>query len=271
MSDVFKEDLLEMVGDILRKEREQQNISIQDVERETSIRALYISSIEEGKYDVIPGEVYLRGFIKTYANFLQLDANNILQLYKEEKAAQEPIVVPETENTVQSAQESLKLSIEKPSLREKMAEKRQQSLLYAKIAIIALVIISLGAIAYWIFGSSNVDKAPSTPPVTAKDTTQQQSTSANNVKPVPVVDKFVTYEAKYTDDCWSKVEVDGKTVLEETVKKGTVLKWQVEKNLVITAGNAGAVEVISNGKSLGIIGKPGEVITKNFAGIKTAP
>ena len=46
-----------MVGDILRREREKQGLSILDVEQETSIRALYLEAIEKGQYDVLPGDV----------------------------------------------------------------------------------------------------------------------------------------------------------------------------------------------------------------------
>ena len=48
-----------MLGDILRREREKQGLTLKDVEEETSIRTLYIDAIENGQYDVLPGEVYV--------------------------------------------------------------------------------------------------------------------------------------------------------------------------------------------------------------------
>ena len=68
-----------MLGDILRKERERQNLTVKDVERDTSIRGLYISAIENGEYDLLPGEVYLKGFIRSYAEYLKLDGAALLQ------------------------------------------------------------------------------------------------------------------------------------------------------------------------------------------------
>ncbi|HWQ60800.1 MAG TPA: helix-turn-helix domain-containing protein, partial [Negativicutes bacterium] len=69
------------VGEILRAEREKQGLTVKDIEKSTSIRALYIQAIEDGKYDVLPGEVYLKGFMRNYASFLGLDAKNLLEVY----------------------------------------------------------------------------------------------------------------------------------------------------------------------------------------------
>ena len=59
-----------MVGDILRSEREKQGLTIKDIENETSIRALYIDAIEKGNQKALPSEVYVKGFIRNYAEFL---------------------------------------------------------------------------------------------------------------------------------------------------------------------------------------------------------
>ena len=67
-----------MLGDILRQEREKQNLTVKDVEQETSIRALYIEAIENGDYKSLPGDVYAKGFIRNYAGFLKLDADALL-------------------------------------------------------------------------------------------------------------------------------------------------------------------------------------------------
>ena len=91
-----------MVGDILRAERERRGLAIRDVEEATSIRALYIQSIEENKYDIIPGEVYLKGFIKTYANFLNLDGNAVVNQYRQEKTPPNVILDDVESNVVKN-------------------------------------------------------------------------------------------------------------------------------------------------------------------------
>ena len=70
-----------MVGDILRSEREKQGLTIKDIENETSIRALYIDAIEKGNQKALPSEVYVKGFIRNYAEFLRLDADLLARQY----------------------------------------------------------------------------------------------------------------------------------------------------------------------------------------------
>ena len=84
-----------MVGDILRRERERQKLSVKDIEQGTSIRALYIEAIENGEYDKLPGTVYTKGFIKNYSNFLKLDADALSRQFTEEVAPPPPPVIEE--------------------------------------------------------------------------------------------------------------------------------------------------------------------------------
>ena len=72
-----------MVGDILRKAREKQGLTIADIEEGTSIRKLYIEHIERGNIDALPGMVYAKGFVRNYAAFLHLDAEHLVQQFAE--------------------------------------------------------------------------------------------------------------------------------------------------------------------------------------------
>lgn len=74
-----------MLGDTLREAREKRGLTYKDIEKGTSIRALYIEYIEKGEYDELPGDVYTKGFIRSYANFLKLDANALVQAFTAER------------------------------------------------------------------------------------------------------------------------------------------------------------------------------------------
>ena len=58
--------------------REQFSLSQQEVSERLHIRARYVSAIEEGRYDLMPGKVYARGYVHTYAEFLGLNPNEIV-------------------------------------------------------------------------------------------------------------------------------------------------------------------------------------------------
>ena len=90
-----------MVGDILRKAREKQGLTIADIEEGTSIRKLYIEHIERGNIDALPGMVYAKGFVRNYAAFLHLDAEHLVQQFAEENGAP-PAPVPAVSATNRS-------------------------------------------------------------------------------------------------------------------------------------------------------------------------
>ena len=76
-----------MIGEVLKNEREQQGLTLKDVEHGTSIRSAYIDAIEREDFASLPGEVYTRGFVRNYANFLRLNSEEIVIQFKVDYAA----------------------------------------------------------------------------------------------------------------------------------------------------------------------------------------
>jgi len=75
----------ENFGEHLRREREVRNIALQDVSRTTKIPLRSLEKLEAGEYEALPGEVFVRGFIKSYARCVGLDDENALLLYDSER------------------------------------------------------------------------------------------------------------------------------------------------------------------------------------------
>jgi transcriptional regulator with XRE-family HTH domain len=73
---------LESIGEKLRLAREAKKITIRDVVKETNISPVYLQALEEEKFEKFPSETYLIGFLRTYAEFLKLDVETIVQSYK---------------------------------------------------------------------------------------------------------------------------------------------------------------------------------------------
>lgn len=69
---------LKAIGVQFKNAREAKNVSIADASAEIHIRQLYLKSIESGDLDALPGHIYKVGFVRTYANYLKLDARQIL-------------------------------------------------------------------------------------------------------------------------------------------------------------------------------------------------
>ena len=70
------------VGAILRETRKRRRVDLSEVEAATRIRLKYLLAIEEGEWGVLPGGVYTRGFIRSYASFLGLDGERLAAEYR---------------------------------------------------------------------------------------------------------------------------------------------------------------------------------------------
>jgi cytoskeleton protein RodZ len=71
------------VGTILHQARNRRDIGLPEVEAATRIRLRYLRAIENEEWDVLPGGVYTRGFIRTYAAFLGLDGERLAEDYRQ--------------------------------------------------------------------------------------------------------------------------------------------------------------------------------------------
>lgn len=72
------------VGELLKNARTGKNITLAQVEQATKIRASFLKSLEEGQYQALPSSAYARGFVKNYAEFLDLDADLLLAKLRRE-------------------------------------------------------------------------------------------------------------------------------------------------------------------------------------------
>ena len=71
------------IGNSLREARERQGLGYPEIELATKIRAKYIRALEEEDFTSIPGDAYIRGFLRTYADYLGLDG----EIYVDEYAS----------------------------------------------------------------------------------------------------------------------------------------------------------------------------------------
>jgi cytoskeleton protein RodZ len=80
------------IGDQLRETRMRNRIDITEVEAATKIRAKYLRALENEEWDLLPGPTFVKTFLRTYADYLGLDARNLVEDYRsryERPAAQE--------------------------------------------------------------------------------------------------------------------------------------------------------------------------------------
>lgn len=71
-------------GEILKKKRLEKNLSFEDIEKGTKIRKKFLEALEKGELEKLPGETYVQGFVKNYADFLSLPTANVLAILRRE-------------------------------------------------------------------------------------------------------------------------------------------------------------------------------------------
>nr|WP_051341302.1 helix-turn-helix domain-containing protein [Azospirillum halopraeferens] len=74
------------VGTTLREARQRRGVELRDVAETLRIRHVYLLAIEEGRYGDLPGTAYAAGFLRSYAEYLGIDADSIVRRFKEEMA-----------------------------------------------------------------------------------------------------------------------------------------------------------------------------------------
>jgi cytoskeletal protein RodZ len=132
------------LGNSLREARSRQGLGYPQVELATKIRAKYVRALEEEQFDVLPAETYVRGFLRTYADFLGLDG----QLYVDEYESR--FATEEVDGT--------------PTGRRSKSRKRQRELSFQRRAVI-LALIGMTAlvalvIVAWKFGGASPSVLP---------------------------------------------------------------------------------------------------------------
>ena len=81
------------VGQILREVREEKNLSVKDVSRDTNIAIKFVIALENEDYAQFPAETFTIGFLKNYSDYLKLDTAGMLNLYRGEQLveSQQPL------------------------------------------------------------------------------------------------------------------------------------------------------------------------------------
>ena len=72
------------IGDELKKQREKNKLTLEDVEHATKIRIKNLTAIEEGNWDFFPSRTYIQGIISSYGKFLELDEQKLIAYFRRE-------------------------------------------------------------------------------------------------------------------------------------------------------------------------------------------
>jgi len=73
------------LGEKLRRARKKKGVDLLDAELETKVRAKYLESLELEDFDFLPNDIYVKGFLTAYCEYLGLDSEKMLKLYRQQQ------------------------------------------------------------------------------------------------------------------------------------------------------------------------------------------
>jgi cytoskeleton protein RodZ len=253
-------DKTKAVGSFLRNSRESQGLSLNEASRVTRISTMYLSALEEERFDILPNPAYARGFLRAYARFLGLSGDEIIDLFErgDSPASQEPPL--QTEKAQSRSTGSTR-------------EYRQR-----RLVVIMLLLALVLAAAYFFREKEKIQETPpvaSTVPAPALPAPLQQNRSsavrpaavpaASTEKPagetVPSENEplpaGIVLKLKIIQDSSLNITIDGMISQQYELKAGDLIEWKADKVIALDMGNAGGVEAELNGRRLKPFGERG--------------
>jgi cytoskeleton protein RodZ len=247
------------IGTTLREARIRARIDISEVEARTKIRAKYLRAIENEEWDLLPGPVYVKSFLRTYGEFLGLDSRQLVDEFK--RRYERP-----------SDQELRPIGA-----RGRERERRRRP----RLGPLGAVVIVLAAVvaALFLVGSLSKHNTPTTPTTPAVATGTRSSTTgtthaaappAHHVHHAPHKPATVTLKLVPTNPVYvCVVDGTGKTLIAGvTFSPGEAVPVETAHKLLITLGNGG-VQMQVNGKPVTLA--PGSPIGYEITPGKTTP
>jgi len=282
---------MEDIGRLLRETREKLGLTYQEVERATRIRQRYLEALERGELEMLPSAVQARGFIKNYADYLGLDADQVVAGYDGGRA-------------VQGGRRSRRpVDLNPPSQPSVQVSGRRFTWFSTDLLVAAAITLAVLFVVVW--GGARVmasleasGQAPevagllllSTPSPQATETPTRVPTLAGAggaaipplTTPEGTLPPELTGLGQPTEGAnlrllverraWVEVEVDGEIVFQGRPAPGEILQFQGSEIIRVLTGNGAGLRVVFNGEDQGRLGDVGQVVTRiwGVAGVMTA-
>lgn len=225
------------IGGSLRAARLKRELTPTDVQKAIRIRDRYLQALEEERWELLPGDAYVKGFLRTYADYLGLDGNLYVEEYNSRFARpdEQPLLVPE--RFARTRRPLAGVGFLRPLI---------------AVGVIAAIVAGLAA---WQLSASSGGKQ-GTPTTTPPPTTTASHHHTTPRKPpkkhvsVALPTRAVLVAAR--GNCWLDIHArsqNGRLIYEGTLMQGKTLPVQLASGPVwMTVGDPSALDVHLAGK-----------------------
>jgi len=235
------------IGSSLREARERQKLELSRIERDTRIRTKFLRALEDEQFDRLPAPAYAKGFLRTYADYLGLDAQRFVDEYNAHFApAEEP-------------QAAAPVRIRRPGR------------LRRRLLIVVPVALAVGLVA-WGFSldGSHHHRAAVGPPLPhTRVSTTAPPPAARTRTQKPGGRARITFVAT-RGPCWLSVRLGsdtGRLLYERTLEQGQAVGFSGPR-LWIRIGAPWNLDATLNGKRVRLPGSLGNVVATAHGGLQ---
>jgi cytoskeleton protein RodZ len=279
-----KNSAMPSFGENLRREREMRGVTLEEIAAATKISVRFLEAIEAEEFSKLPGGIFTRSFLRTYAKYLGLDEERVFAEFQ-------LIAGPVQEADLAHA----------PFRRPSSAPQGSRPPWLALFVAAVLLAGGYGLFRYSRRATdavSNVSRAapvipsppaavptpapeaapalpstaPSTAPSVAPNASRISETPGQPLPPVPatapprtvpsgltVAPGMLTLQVAAAERSWVAVEADGRTVLQRVLDPNEVETLRARESFAVTTGNAQGIILTLNGETLKPLGRRGEV------------
>ena len=237
------------IGMTLKEARNKKAVSLEDVHAKTKIHPRVLQLLEDEKFDKLPSPLFVKSFLKAYAEFLEINPQELLQTYEKEGQKE-----PEQVLFIKSTAQRVNLS---PRFDKKLLV--IPGILAAVFLILFVLVGMFKAVGGWI---SKAKTPASVHKTTVSKTSRSPSASPKIVSSewlyqvsqgdFPKLNEKTPLQLKIhaQNDVWLRVTCDGKVLFESILKKGANETWEAEKAIELWTGNASNMQLSINGTAL---------------------
>jgi cytoskeletal protein RodZ len=230
------------VGEILSAERRRQGKQLSDVVEGTKIRSRLIDALEQGRYDVLPSPAYVKGYIQSYARYLEIPVEPLLEQFKAES-------VDTVRRTAPIDRYLQAIPAETVVPRRDLVHEIPRNVWIAVVAGVVFVLLLVCVIAGWL-----VPALTGLPPSSSGTPASPGATSSIAATNTSSASLGFTLRVSVRTGLASsvKVTIDGHVDFNGSMQDGASKEYLVKDTAVLEIGNPDAVVVTRDGQTVSV-------------------
>ena len=254
-------------GGKLREARERRGVTVREIASATKISSRVLEALERNDISLLPGGIFSRAFVRSYAIEVGLDPEATIQDFIAAFPHDSVTAGHPRSNQIEDHE-----AIE--SERRTATTFLRLGVISVPIAAIVLYFATVGR--HTMSARQTAEPPPPAPaaaaPSPARDAGVPPSPPAADpaAAAAPPAEEHLTIGLSAKKPCWVSATVDGQKAIERLLQSGEQKTLEVRREMVLTAGDASAISLTLNGAEARPLGKSGEVVTTrvNLANFK---